>query len=106
VTIANPADSLAFRRILNTPKRGIGPATENALVLLAEKEDITLREALRRSGELGLGPKVTQAMLSLAESLDEAERLSLTEPPVATLEKILTNTGYLTLLQNSRDPPG
>ncbi len=104
VTIANPADSLAFRRILNTPKRGIGPATENALVLLAEKEDITLREALRRSGELGLGPKVTQAMLSLAESLDEAEKLSYTEPPVATLEKILNNTGYLALLQNSRDP--
>ena len=104
VTIANPADSLAFRRILNTPKRGIGPATENALVLLAEKEDITLREALRRSAELGLGPKVTQAMLSLAESLDEAEKLSFAEPPVATLEKILNNTGYLTLLQNSRDP--
>lgn len=104
VTIANPADSLAFRRILNTPKRGIGPATENALVLLAEKEDITLREALRRSGELGLGPKVTQAMLSLAAALDEAEELSWTEPPVATLEKILNNTGYLALLQNSRDP--
>lgn len=104
VTIANPADSLAFRRILNTPRRGIGPATENALVLLAEKEDITLREALRRSGELGLGPKVTQAMLQLAASLDEAEKLSFTEPPVATLEKILNNTGYLTLLQNSRDP--
>lgn len=104
VTIANPADSLAFRRILNTPKRGIGPATENALVLLAEKEDITLREALRRSGELGLGPKVTHAMLSLAAALDEAEELSWTEPPVATLEKILNNTGYLALLQNSRDP--
>lgn len=104
VSIANPADSLAFRRILNTPKRGIGPASENALVLLAEKEGVTLREALRRSEELGLGPKVTQAMLSLAAALDEAQALSLTEPPVATLEKILNNTGYLTLLQNSRDP--
>ena len=104
VAIANPADSLAFRRILNTPKRGIGPATENSLVMLADKEDITLREALRRCEELGLGPKVTQAMLSLATALDEAEELSYREPPVATLEKILNNTGYLTLLQNSRDP--
>ena len=104
VTIANPADSLAFRRILNTPKRGIGPATENALVMMAEKEGITLREALRRSDELGLGPKVTQSMLSLAQALDEAEELASREPPVATLEKILNNTGYLALLQNSRDP--
>lgn len=104
VAIANPADSLAIRRILNTPKRGIGPATETALVALADKEDITLREALRRSGELGLGPKVTSAMAALASALDEAEELSYREPPVATLEKILNATGYLTLLQNSRDP--
>ena len=104
VAIANPADSLAIRRILNTPKRGIGPTTETALVALADKEDITLREALRRAGELGLGPKVTAAMVGLASALDEAEELSYREPPVATLEKILNATGYLTLLQNSRDP--
>ena len=104
VAIANPADSLAIRRILNTPKRGIGPTTETALVALADSEDITLREALRRAGELGLGPKVTAAMVGLASALDEAEELSYREPPVATLEKILNATGYLTLLQNSRDP--
>ena len=104
VAIANPADSLAIRRILNTPKRGIGPTTETALVALADREDITLREALRRAGELGLGPKVTAAMVGLASALDEAEELSYREPPVATLEKILNATGYLTLLQNSRDP--
>jgi DNA helicase-2/ATP-dependent DNA helicase PcrA len=104
VAIANPADSLALRRILNTPKRGIGPATETALVVFSEKEGISLREGLRRSEELGLGPKVTQAMLSLAEALDQAEEISYKSPPVATLETILTKTAYLTLLQASRDP--
>jgi DNA helicase II / ATP-dependent DNA helicase PcrA len=104
VAIANPADSLALRRILNTPRRGIGPATETALVSFADKNGITLREALTRSEELGLGPKVTQAMQSLGEALDAAEQVSRESPPVATVETILTKTGYLSLLQASRDP--
>jgi DNA helicase-2/ATP-dependent DNA helicase PcrA len=104
VAIANPADSLALRRILNVPKRGIGPATETALASFADREGITLRDALRRADELALGPKVTQAMLALARSLDAAEEVSHQSPPVRTVETILADTGYLTLLQASRDP--
>jgi DNA helicase-2/ATP-dependent DNA helicase PcrA len=73
-------------------------------VAFADTEGITLREGLRRSRELGLGPKVTEAMLSLAEALDKAEGVSQQSPPVATVETILSQTGYLTLLQASRDP--
>ena len=104
IAISNPSDSLALRRIINSPKRGIGPATENALIAKAEKENLTLREALSQSAELGLGPKVTKAMLSLAEALDQADSTSQADPPAATLEKILSATGYLNLLQNSPDP--
>lgn len=104
VAIANPADSLALRRILNTPRRGIGPATETALVSYADKHGITLREALGHCAELGLGPKVTAAMVSLAAALDEAQAIALKESPVRTVETILQATGYLTLLQASRDP--
>jgi DNA helicase-2/ATP-dependent DNA helicase PcrA len=104
VAIANPADSLALRRILNTPRRGIGPATETALVAFSDLQGITLREGLKRSDELSLGPKVTQAMRSLADALDEAEQISYQSPPVAVVETVLTKTGYLTLLQASRDP--
>lgn len=104
VAIANPADSLALRRILNTPKRGIGPATETQLVTFADRESMTLRDALKRSAELGLGPKVTKAMENLAEVLDAAEQIALTSPPVAVLETVLNRTGYLTLLKTSPDP--
>jgi len=105
IAIANPADALALRRILNTPRRGIGPATETALVGLADRQGITMREALRlKPHELGLGPKVTQAMLSLAEALDGASATMAEDPPVKTVEMILQFTGYLTLLQASIDP--
>ncbi len=38
ITVANPADPMALRRIMNTPKRGIGPATEAALQELRRRQ--------------------------------------------------------------------
>ncbi|PPF88783.1 ATP-dependent DNA helicase PcrA [Subtercola sp. Z020] len=75
IAVANPFDAMALRRILNTPKRGIGPATETALAVFAETNEITYREAMRRAPELGLGPKVTAAIVDLAAMLDEATAL-------------------------------
>jgi DNA helicase II / ATP-dependent DNA helicase PcrA len=102
--IANPADSLAVRRILNTPKRGIGPATETALVSLADKEGVTLMEALSLGDRLGLGPKVTAAIAELASTLGHASEIAQVKPPVEVLESILEATRYLSLLEASVDP--
>lgn len=72
IAVANPLDELALRRILNTPKRGIGPATETALASFAETNQMSYRQALRAASGLGLGPKVTAAITDLADTLDEA----------------------------------
>ena len=48
IQVANPADDLALRRIMNVPKRGIGPATEAALQAYADRIGIPLREACAR----------------------------------------------------------
>ncbi|MGO2110693.1 MAG: ATP-dependent helicase [Pseudoclavibacter sp.] len=71
-TTANPADELATRRILNSPKRGLGPATETALWDFSQKHDITFRESMRRADEQGFGPKALRSITSLAAMLDEA----------------------------------
>ena len=72
IAVANPLDELALRRILNTPKRGIGPATETALASFAEQNALSFRQAMRSADGLGLGPKVTGAITNLANVLDEA----------------------------------
>ncbi|UIP59374.1 ATP-dependent helicase [Agromyces marinus] len=72
VAVANPLDELAIRRILNTPKRGIGPATETSIASFAEANDLTFRQAMRAADGLGLGPKATTAIQGLAKLLDEA----------------------------------
>jgi DNA helicase-2/ATP-dependent DNA helicase PcrA len=110
ISVANPQDALALRRILNSPKRGIGPATETQLASFAEANGITYRESMRRAASLGLGPKVTTAILQLAALLDEASELIDPERPdgVASvfdvLALLLEKSGYLTALRAKRDP--
>jgi DNA helicase-2/ATP-dependent DNA helicase PcrA len=79
--VANPDDDLALRRIMNVPKRGIGPATEAALQAYAVRMGMPLRDALLDAGEIGLGPKVTSAIVELGALLNEASALAATASP-------------------------
>jgi DNA helicase II / ATP-dependent DNA helicase PcrA len=102
--IANPFDPIALRRVMNTPKRGIGPATEAALQNHADKNEQTLREAMREADQLGLGPKVTGAILGLAAILDGAALNAPTAPVSDILTDVLEKVGFLEALRASRDP--
>ncbi len=104
ISVANPADSLSLRRIMNVPKRGIGPATEAALQNHADKDGRPLRDVLHDAGQLGLGPKVTGAIEGLATILDDVGAMAETAAPADILTELLTRTGFLEVLRSSRDP--
>ncbi|MDQ4137685.1 MAG: UvrD-helicase domain-containing protein [Actinomycetota bacterium] len=104
VCIANPADPLALRRIMNVPKRGIGPATEAALQAQADRDDVTLREAMRSVEQLGLGPKVTREIRGLVDLLDELSAVQEKTMVPNLLQTLLERTKYIDVLRASRDP--
>ncbi len=104
IAVANPADPLALRRIMNTPKRGIGPATEAALQNHADRSGFSLREAMREADALGLGPKVTKAIQGLAGTLDAVGLTVDTAKVADILTELLTATGFIEALRASRDP--
>lgn len=109
-TLVNPFDEFALRRILNTPKRGIGPMTDAQLAQFAEAKGISFRESLRRVAEQGFGPKITTAITQFVTVLDRATDMAVGsegKDPSAVgeiLEYILEETGYVSLLRSSRDP--
>ena len=102
--IANPADTLALRRILNVTKRGIGPATESALVAHAEQAGITLSDALQEVESLGLGPKVTKAIAELNALLVEMRSTLDRASAADTLKAVIDRTGYREILLASGNP--
>jgi DNA helicase-2/ATP-dependent DNA helicase PcrA len=102
--IANVSDDEAIRRIINTPARGIGEKTEAKIAQFARKNEISLRQALLRVGELGLGPKITSAVEQFGNLLNELDAMSATEGPADVLKQALIRSGYRTELELSRDP--
>ena len=112
VAIANPADEMAVRRILNKPRRGIGDVTESTIARYAAEEQITFRDALANASALGVGPKIQAAITQLDAILAEASALMLPAsgeiaPPAAVadgLVLLLNKSGYLDALRRSKDP--
>ena len=104
IAVANPADPLALRRIMNVPKRGIGGVTEAGLQSWADSHGVTLRESLRHADEQGYGPKITGAIKGLVEILDEVTEIAVTAKVPDVLSALLERTGFLEALRSSRDP--
>ena len=111
VAIANPADEMAMRRIINRPRRGIGDVTIEAIARYAQEEGITFRDALANSSALSVGPKIQAAIAHLDTVLAEASELMLPAsgelaPPTAVAEGIqllLNKSGYYDALRASKD---
>ncbi|MFP5283323.1 MAG: UvrD-helicase domain-containing protein [Actinomycetes bacterium] len=104
--IANRADDVSVRRILNVPKRGIGDRAEAAVGALAAKERISFGEALRRIEEVpGLAPRSAKQLVAFAAFLDAHEGMVADGVPAdQILTSVLEESGYLAELTGSADP--
>ena len=104
--IANRADDVSLRRILNVPKRGIGDRAEAAVADLAARESISFGDALRRIDEIpGLLSRSVNQLKGFASFLDDHEAMVAEGMPAdAILTSVLDRSGYLSELHNSTDP--
>ncbi|WP_116112604.1 DNA helicase PcrA [Austwickia chelonae] len=104
--IANPADTVNLRRILNVPKRGIGDRAEACIASLAERDGITFAEALVRPEDApGLATRSAAAITRFVGLLDELRAVDESGAGVAAVVgAVVERTGYLEELRNSRDP--
>nr|WP_267962561.1 UvrD-helicase domain-containing protein [Thermus hydrothermalis] len=65
----NPLDSVSLKRILNTPPRGIGPATVEKVARLAQEKGLPLFEALRAAEGVLARPEPVRHFVALMEEL-------------------------------------
>ena len=96
--VANPADEVSLRRVLNVPRRGIGQTSVAKVVELARRDRVPFAEAVARAEEAGVSGKALtglRAFLALVTGLGAlAER-----PPAEVLAEVLVRTGYLAALE-------
>ncbi len=104
--VANPEDTVSLRRILNTPRRGIGERAEACVEALAERERISFAQALARAREAyGLAPRSLAAIEGFTALMESLRTLvEAGSGPAVILEAALDQSGYLAELRASRDP--
>jgi DNA helicase-2/ATP-dependent DNA helicase PcrA len=101
--VNQPADDLAFERIVNVPKRGLGDATVKQLHDVARAQGVPLLEATRRIvGTDELKPKPRQTLRDLVASFDRWHTQRDTEPHARLAEIILDESGYTEMWQKDR----
>ena len=99
----NGSDDLAFERIVNTPKRGLGDATLQQLHAYGRAERVPLLTAARRLCETDeLKPKVRQTLRALTESFNRWSRLVESQPHNEVAQTILEESGYTEMWQKER----
>jgi DNA helicase II / ATP-dependent DNA helicase PcrA len=102
----NPGDAVSMRRILNTPRRGIGDRAEACVSVYAENTGSSFAVALQAAAEGKvpmLNSRAEKAIAAFVELLDEL-RGRLDDDLGELVESVLERSGYRRELESSTDP--
>jgi DNA helicase-2/ATP-dependent DNA helicase PcrA len=103
--LVQPADDLAFERIVNVPRRGVGDAALRAMHQAAREQGIPLSTA---AAELvatgGLKGRVKEAVSTLLRGFLRWRAMLETDGHVTTLATMLDESGYTEMWQQDKSP--
>ena len=102
--VSQKFDDLAFERILNTPKRGLGDATLKQLHEYSSKNKICLEDSARKLLEINqFRPKVKLLVKQILDLIDKWRSDLKKNKHYDLLKIILDESGYSAMLKNKKD---
>ncbi|WLS04722.1 ATP-dependent helicase [Shinella oryzae] len=105
--VSQPSDDLAFERIVNTPKRGLGDTTIRNLRDYARARDIPMLAAAADIIETDeLKPKARKALFDVVTDFRRWQSLLETMPHTELAEQILDESGYTAMWQADKSAEG
>ena len=103
-TVAQPSDDLAFERIINVPKRGIGKAALQKLHLLSRESNISLTMAAQQALNQGIiRGKVASELNQLMLQLEMARSTSEKAGHLKAIDDLIHHCGYIEMLNRKVD---
>ena len=93
--LANPQDSISFERIVNSPKRGIGPGSIEKLRSFASLHEWPLLEAAQNVELANIGGKAGQQLGSFGEMVQEVTQMIPYLTVTELTKEVLDRSGYL-----------
>jgi DNA helicase II / ATP-dependent DNA helicase PcrA len=103
--VVSPRDDLAFERIVNVPKRGLGEATIQLIHAHARAQGIPLMEAARIIAETEeLKPKPRGSLRELLAAFERWRGRRDALPHAQLAEIVLDESGYTEMWQQDRSP--
>jgi DNA helicase II / ATP-dependent DNA helicase PcrA len=101
--LVNPADLVAFGRIVNSPRRGIGDTTQGRLAAYANTAGLTIWEVIERVEEVpGMSAAAIKSVGRFFETMDALKDRVEGSSVHSILERVLNETGYLEALAAER----
>ena len=103
--LVQPADDLAFERIVNLPKRGIGDTSLRAMHDKSRTAQVSLYEATALLvNEGGFKGKLRETVRALLQNFDHWRAMLEREGHVTTLETMLDESGYIGMWKADKSP--
>ncbi|MBM2320435.1 MULTISPECIES: ATP-dependent helicase [Marivita] len=103
--VTSPDDDLAFERIVNTPKRGLGDKAQQTIQTVARANGVSLVEGARLAVEQGLiKGKGGSELGQLVRDLDRWGRMAEDTDHSELAGIVLDESGYTTMWQNDKTP--
>jgi ATP-dependent DNA helicase UvrD/PcrA len=99
--LVNPDDEVSWKRIVNTPKRGVGDTSLAKIDAYAQGAGIPFRDALRAAAAAGVTGKALGGIRDLLQLMIVFERYAA-DGVARTVEVILEQTGYVAELESER----
>lgn len=93
--LANPQDSISFERIVNSPKRGIGPGSIEKLRSFASLHEWPLLEAAQNVDLANIGGKAGQQLGAFGEMIQEVTQMIPYLTVTELTKEVLDRSGYL-----------
>ena len=104
----SPEDDLAFERVINTPKRGLGDKAQADVQRVARASGVSLLEGAREVLARGaIGGKGTGQLRSFVDGVDRWHAVTRrAHSHIELAEVILEESGYTSMWQNDKTPEG